>query len=157
MGKPVEAQAPPLPLPGPAPPPQHEHAQEQQLQEESPSPPPPPPQQQQQQQLPAKVPPALWPPPTLQELPAGLGALVAKSDPFRTTCGKGDEGERGDEDLKKRTGIGAGYIVSIFGSLGKEPCRRHLTRPRREWVREKEKSSPTREDYARYRPVFYLV
>ena len=105
MGKPAQAQAPPLPLPAPAPPPppQQEHAQEQQQQSESP----PPPlsqqqrqqQQQQPQQLPAKAPPSPWPPSTLQELPASLGALIARSDPFVSWCGVKDvEGEHGDED-----------------------------------------------------------
>ena len=51
-----------------------------------------------------------------------------------------DEGEHGDEDLKKRTGIRTGYMVSIFGRWGKEPGRRRLTSPRRERVRKKEKS-----------------
>ena len=49
-----------------------------------------------------------------------------------------DEGEHGDEELKKRTGTGTGDMVGIFGSWGKESCRRRLTRPRREQVREKE-------------------
>ena len=67
------------------------------------------------------------------------------------------DGGHGKEDAKKRTGIGTGCMVSIFGSWEKEPGRRRLTRPRRERVREKEKSSHTREDYAGYRHVFYLM
>ena len=67
------------------------------------------------------------------------------------------DGGHGMEDVKKRTGIGTGCMVSIFGSWEKEPGRRRLTRPRREQVREKEKSSPTREDYAQYRHVFCLM
>ena len=91
MWKLAEAQAPPLPLPAPAPPPQQEHAQEQQQQSESP---PPPQHQQQQQQLTVKAPPTPWRPPTLQDLPAGLGALNARSDPFGTWCGVRDDEER---------------------------------------------------------------
>ena len=143
MGKPAEAQAPPFPLPAPAPPLQQEHPQVQQQQSESPPPPPPQPQQQQQQQLPAKAPPTSRPPPTLQELPAGLGALIARSDPFGTWCGvRDDAGEHGDEDLNKRTGISTGYMVSIFGGWAKEPGCRRPTRPRRERVREKENRHP---------------
>ena len=37
--------------------------------------------EQQQQHLPAKEPPTPWPLPTMQELPAGVGALIARSDP----------------------------------------------------------------------------
>ena len=37
--------------------------------------------EQQQQRLPAKEPPTPWPLPTMQELPAGVGALIARSDP----------------------------------------------------------------------------
>ena len=48
-------------------------------------------------------------------------------------------------------------MVSIFGSWGKEPGPRCLTRPRLERVREKEKSSPAGEDCARYRHVFYTI
>ena len=58
-------------------------AQEQQHTSESP-PPPPSTREQQQQQLPAKAPPTPWPPPTLQELPACLGALTARSGPSAT-------------------------------------------------------------------------
>ena len=87
-----------------------------------------------------------------------MGALVARSDSSGTWCDvRDDEGEHGDEDLKKRTAIGTGYMVSIFGSWGKEPVRRRLTQPRRERVREEEKSSPTRENYAQFRHVFYFM
>ena len=37
-----------------------------------------------EQQLPAKAAPSSWPPPKLQGLPAGLGALIARSDPSGT-------------------------------------------------------------------------
>ena len=125
---------------------------------ELPPPPPPPQKQQQSQQLPAKAAPTPWPLLTLQELPAGLTALIARSDPVGTWCGvRDDEGEHGDDDLKKRTGIITGHMVRIFGSRGKEPGRRRLTRPRRERVREKEKPPPTCDDYSRYRQVFYLI
>ena len=48
-------------------------------------------------------------------------------------------------------------MVSTFESWGEKPGRRRLTRPRRERVRVKEKRSPIREDYARYRDVFHLI
>ena len=105
MEKLAEAQAPQLPLPAPAPPSQQEHAHEHQQQSESSPPPPPQHQQHQQHQLPTKAPPMPWPPPTLQELLAGLGALIARSDPFGPWCGVSDgEGEHGDDDLKKNNG-----------------------------------------------------
>ena len=37
-----------------------------------------------EQQLPAKAPPPSWPPPKLQGLPAGLRALIERSDPSGT-------------------------------------------------------------------------
>ena len=85
--------------------------------------------------------------------------MLALSDPSGTWWwfGVRYDGGHGKEDAKKRTGIGTGCMVSIFGSWEKEPGRRRLTRPRREQVREKEKSSPTREDYAQYRHVFCLM
>ena len=68
-----------------------------------------------------------------------MGALVARSDSSGTWCDvRDDEGEHGDEDLTKRTGIGTDYMVSIFGSWGKEPGRRRPTRKRRERAREEE-------------------
>ena len=101
-----------------------------------------------EQRLPAEAPTSPWPPPTLQGLPAGLRALIARSDPSGTRWwfDVKYDGGHGKEDVKKITGIGTGCMVSIFGSWGKEPGRRRLTRTSRERVREKEKSSPTRED-----------
>ena len=112
-----------------------------------------------EQQLPAKAPPPSWPPPKLQGLPAGLRALIARSDPSGTWWwfGVRYDGGHGKEDVNKRTGIGTGSMISILGSWGKEPGRRRLTRPRYELVRAEEKSSPTREDYARYRHVLHLM
>ena len=137
--------------------PQQEHAQEQQQQLEAP-PPPPPRKQHQSQQLPAKAAPTPWAPLIIQELPVGLRALIARSDPDGTWCGvRDDEGEHGDDYLKQRTGVRTSNMVSIFGSRGKEPGHRRLTRPRRERVREKENLSPTCDGNARYRHIFYLM
>ena len=47
-----------------------------------------------------------------------------------------EDGGHGKEDLWKRTGIGTGYMVSIFGGWGKEPDGRRLTKPIRERERE---------------------
>ena len=43
-----------------------------------------------------------------------------------------DDRGHGREDLWKWTGIGAGYMVSVFVGCGKEPDGRRLTRPKRE-------------------------
>ena len=112
-----------------------------------------------EQQLPAKAPPSPWPPAELQGLTAGLRALIARPGPSGTRkwFGVRYDGGHSKEDLKKMTRIGSGCMVSIFGSWGEEPGCRRLTRPRRKRVREKEKSSPTRLDYARYRHVFCLM
>ena len=71
-----------------------------------------------EQQLPAKAPPSLLPPPKLQGLPAGLKALIARSDPSGTWWwfGVRYDGGHGKEDMMKRTGIGTGCMVSILGS-----------------------------------------
>ena len=59
--------------------------------------------------------------PKLQGLPAGLRALIARSDPSGTWWfGVRYDGGHGKEDVKKRTGIGTGCMVSILGSWGKE-------------------------------------
>ena len=62
------------------------------------------------------------------DITEGVGGLIARSDPSgRWWFGAGDdEGEDGKEDLWKRTGVGTGYTVSVFGG------------PRRERAREKE-------------------
>ena len=63
-----------------------------------------------EQQLPAKAPPSLLPPPKLQGLPAGLKALIARSDPSGTwwwISVRCDDGH-GKEDVKKRMVIGTG-------------------------------------------------
>ena len=71
---------------------------------------------QQQKQPPAKAPPTLWPPPTLQDLPAGLRALIARSDPSeRWWLGVRYDGEHRKVDLWKRTGIETSYMVGMFG------------------------------------------
>ena len=63
-----------------------------------------------------------------KDMTADVGVLVARSDSSETWCGvRDDEGEHGNEDLNNRTGIGTGYMVSIFGDWGKEPGRRRLT------------------------------
>ena len=109
-----------------------------------------------EQQLPAKAPPSPWPPPKIQGLPVGLRALIARSDPFGTWWwfGVRYDGGHGKEDTKKTKGIGTGCMTSIFGNWREELGRRRLTRPRHKRVREKGKSSPTRNDYARCRHVF---
>ena len=51
-----------------------------------------------------------------EEMTDDVGALVTKSDSCGTWRGVKDEKrEDGDEDVKKRTGIGTGYMVGIFG------------------------------------------
>ena len=107
-------------------------------------------------QLPAKAPPSPWPARKLRGLPAGLRALIARSDPFGTWWwfGVRYDGGHGKEDTKKTKGIGTGCMTSIFGNWREELGRRRLTRPRHKRVREKGKSSPTRNDYARCRHVF---
>ena len=76
-----------------------------------------------EQQLPAKTPQSPWPPPKRKGLPAGLRALIARSDPSGTWWwfGVRYDGGHGKEDVKKRTGIGTGCMVSVFGSWGKKP------------------------------------
>ena len=55
-----------------------------------------------------------------EDMTEDVGALVARSDSSGTWCGvRDDEGEHGDEGLKKRTGIGTGYMVGIFGPGGR--------------------------------------
>ena len=58
-----------------------------------------------EKQLQAKAPPSPWPPPTLQGLPAGLRALIARSDPSGTRWwfDVKYDGGHGKEDVKKIT------------------------------------------------------
>ena len=115
-------------------------------------------QQQQQQQQQPTAPPTPRPPPKLQALPAGLGAPIGRADSSET-FGVRDDGERGEEELSKRTGIGTGYMVSVLVGCGKEPDGRRMTinRPRRERLREKEKTTADRESILLERHVLFLI
>ena len=112
-----------------------EHEQQQQRQQQ-PAPPSlpsslqqqsaPPPPLQKQLQLSGISPPTPWPPPSLQESSAGMGALIARSNPhgkwwFGVGC---DREEHDNEEPCKRAGIRTGYLFSIFVGLGKEHGRK---------------------------------
>ena len=56
-----------------------------------------------------------------------------------------DDKEQAEEELRKWTGIGTGYMVSVLVGCGKGPDGRRMTRPRRERLREKEKTIADRE------------